>query len=113
MSGITISALESNMELRIKIYPFAMATRYCNLKQAIATESVAPNTYGTYGSYRDDYSRYEKYAIVYHAEVKKRKKYRGKKIVTIRKYRIPIELLRLTNCKVIQYPRYFRIVPNK
>ena len=41
------------------------------------------------------------------------KKYRGKKIVTIRKYRIPIELLRLTNCKVIQYPRYFRIVPNK
>lgn len=99
------------MELRFKIKPFSISEIKHNLKQAIEIERVRPNSYGTFGKYKEDY--FNKSALVYHAEVKKRGKHKGNITTTIRKYRIPFEVLRLMNCKVIQYPRYFRIVPNK
>lgn len=97
------------MEIRIKIKPFSIVERHCCLKDAIQNEGIIPNTYSGYGRYRDDRDA----AIVYHAEVRKRKKHKGHLTVVIRKYRIPLELLCLMNCKVVQYPRYFRIISNK
>lgn len=103
------------MELRIKIKPFSIVEKHCCLKWAIENEGIIPTTYSTYGTYREDWGRNadDRYAIVYHAEVKKRGKHKGHIATTIRKYRIPLTLLKIMNCKVIQYPRYFRIIPNK
>lgn len=97
------------MEIRIKIKPFSIVERHCCLRHAIQNEGIIPNTYGSYGCYRYDKDA----AIVYHAEVRKRKKHKGHLTVVIRKYRIPFELLRLMDCKVVQYPRYFRIISNE
>lgn len=103
---------DKDMEIRIKIKPFSVIEKQDCLKWAIANEGIIPTTYGSYGVYREDWGRSadDRYAIVYHAEVKKRGKHKGHITTTIRKYRISLELLRLMNCKVVQYPRYFRII---